>query len=119
MTDRTRTRRPKRQEQNHDAEPDRPASPPPTQVVWTASRSTDYVAWSSLVATPSLAQEGVCAAPVQATEEQDLQELSEPELRIACLAHPEARGLRRRRCPRMSVSPKMYASRTRERTVVT
>jgi hypothetical protein len=64
--------------------------------------------------TPSLAKEGVSVAPARATEMTCLQELFECVVAIECLEHVPGCVARRRACPRVPASPKMYPPRTRE-----
>ena len=63
---------------------------------------------------PSLAKEGVSVAAVWQRRPACLQELSQSVAAIERLDHVADRVARRRACPRVPASPKMYPSRTRE-----
>ena len=63
---------------------------------------------------PSLAKEVVRFASVRATQNGALQELSELEAALEGLALVGGWDARRRACPRVPASPKMYPSRTRK-----
>jgi hypothetical protein len=70
--------------------------------------------WNCAPKTPSLAKEGVATAPVRATENGALQEPSELVVAIGCDEHNMRWVARRRACPQVPASPKMYPSRTRD-----
>ena len=63
---------------------------------------------------PSLAKEGVSAAPARATPTLCLQELSSAGVALRCAERVSGYVARRRACPRVPASPKMYPSRTRD-----
>src|SRR6266496_762689 len=64
--------------------------------------------------TSSLAEEVLRSAPARATPIPSLQELWESMLAIELVEHALCCVGRRRPCPRVPASPKMYPSRTRE-----
>src|SRR5215218_3374923 len=66
--------------------------------------------------TPSLGEGESASRPARATPMACLQELSESVAAIERLEHVPARVARRRACPRVAASPKMYPSRTREKS---
>jgi hypothetical protein len=67
-----------------------------------------------LSVTASLAKESVTFAPARATADALLRELSKRVVTHECLERAEFWVARRRACPRVPASPKMYPSRTRE-----
>src|SRR5262245_53607544 len=64
--------------------------------------------------TPSVAKEVGSFAPTRATPTVGLQERSEPVVAIGCLDRVPRCVARRRACPQVPASPKMYPSRTCE-----